>query len=314
MARCPNCGRETLRTEDWACQWCSYPLPDGVYKSVKKTYRQLKEERLGEVGTMQTDEKEPEIELKQDLERIKDIDIEPEPVSCQDILPIQADEAEAEIACEAEEKAEKIEEPQEGVIESNCEDGEETEEAEEKAEKEIEKAEAACEAEEEIKEAEETEEGAEEAETVCGAEEEPEEKKEEPAKVEEESVCETEGLEAEAQPELPAAEVEISVSELFATYWEDQPAADEKFTDKIMKISGTVASIDLKDILDTYYIRLTGADDDILNSVQCFFDKRHENALRQLEKGQQVAVQGRFNGSVIAVRIVDCRLLFGMIV
>lgn len=48
MPRCPNCGQETARTEDWACQWCGYPLLSNAYKKIPKTYRQLKEERRKE--------------------------------------------------------------------------------------------------------------------------------------------------------------------------------------------------------------------------------------------------------------------------
>ena len=48
MRKCPNCIRPTKRTEDWACQWCGYPLVSGSYKKIPKTYRQLKEERLQE--------------------------------------------------------------------------------------------------------------------------------------------------------------------------------------------------------------------------------------------------------------------------
>jgi len=46
MPKCPNCGQETARTSDWACQWCGYPLLLKAYKSIPKTYKELKEERL----------------------------------------------------------------------------------------------------------------------------------------------------------------------------------------------------------------------------------------------------------------------------
>ncbi len=44
MARCPNCGRETKRTDDWACQWCGYPLLSGGYKKIDKSFREVKGE------------------------------------------------------------------------------------------------------------------------------------------------------------------------------------------------------------------------------------------------------------------------------
>lgn len=51
MKACPNCGRATARTKDWACQWCGYPLLSGGYKTLPETYAELKgkekrEERL----------------------------------------------------------------------------------------------------------------------------------------------------------------------------------------------------------------------------------------------------------------------------
>ena len=45
MARCPNCARETLRTKDWVCQWCGYPLLTGFYRRIDKTYKEIRAER-----------------------------------------------------------------------------------------------------------------------------------------------------------------------------------------------------------------------------------------------------------------------------
>ena len=45
MAVCPNCGRQTMRTSDWVCQWCGYPLLGRGYKKIDKTFKQLQEER-----------------------------------------------------------------------------------------------------------------------------------------------------------------------------------------------------------------------------------------------------------------------------
>jgi hypothetical protein len=45
MPACPNCGRQTQRTKDWACEWCGYPLLSRAYKKIDKTYRELQEER-----------------------------------------------------------------------------------------------------------------------------------------------------------------------------------------------------------------------------------------------------------------------------
>ena len=45
MRKCPNCGQTAERTEDWACQWCGYPLLSKSYKKIPKTYQQLKGEK-----------------------------------------------------------------------------------------------------------------------------------------------------------------------------------------------------------------------------------------------------------------------------
>ncbi len=188
MQKCPNCGIETAATEDWACQWCGYPLLSGSYKRIPKTYKQLKEERLSEL--------KPKPELKP----------EPEPES----------------------KPEPEPEP------------------------------------------------------------EPE-------------------LEPESKPQ--PVEMELAVEELLSAYAVEDVAADIKFVNKILKLTGVVAMIDVKDVLDINCIRLTGADRDLLQSVRCMFDKRHESALKGLTIGQTVTVQGTYDGSIMEFRMIDCVLV-----
>lgn len=287
MAKCHNCGRETLRTEDWACQWCGHPLLYGSFKKTDKTYRQLKEERLNktvrEEKIIQEPEMEPEIEKeiepKQDLEVIKRIKLEPESE-----LEIENDviqEMEKETVQEAEPE-EKVEESEpEPVVEP---EGDPSKAVEDKNETEVEP-------EEEIKP---------ESEVV----EEPE--------VEEIHEIETEAeliKEPEPEPEPENADMELTVTEILVAYDEDDVAADEKFVNKILRVTGTVSMIDIKAKLDTHYIRLAGSGGDPWQSVQCIFDKKHSLALGQLEKGQTVTAQGRYSGSIIAIRMVDCVLV-----
>jgi len=58
MPKCPNCGRDTHRTEDWACEWCGHPLLSGPFKKIPKTYRQLLEERSLQPRSVPEDEPE----------------------------------------------------------------------------------------------------------------------------------------------------------------------------------------------------------------------------------------------------------------
>jgi hypothetical protein len=81
MAACPNCGRQTLRTKDWACQWCGYPLISRAFKKIDKTFKELQEERslgsaageadaeAGYGGTGYEEETAPEPEFEPEPER-----------------------------------------------------------------------------------------------------------------------------------------------------------------------------------------------------------------------------------------------------
>lgn len=135
MPGCPNCGRDTARTEDWACRWCGYPLLSGVYKKLDKTYWQLQEENrrqpleIEETGvtiqaedipppvmTVETEtEPEPESEQKPEPEPEEVVEIraepEPEPEEVEESKP--EPELVAEIKPVAEIKAEPESEPEE---------------------------------------------------------------------------------------------------------------------------------------------------------------------------------------------------------
>lgn len=105
MPRCPNCGKETARTADWACQWCGYPLLSRAYKKIPKTYKQLQEERLGEPRPSLTEEleSEPKLELPP-LPKYKPAPIpepEPEPLPNRQARPVLRPEPEPEPVREA---------------------------------------------------------------------------------------------------------------------------------------------------------------------------------------------------------------------
>jgi hypothetical protein len=113
----------------------------------------------------------------------------------------------------------------------------------------------------------------------------------------------------EKQPEPEPAAMELTVEELLSAYETDPVKADEKFLNEVLRVTGVVYTVDIKDFLDTHYIRLTGTEKNFLQSVQCMFDKKHASLLAGLEIGQTVTVQGIFNGSMIAIRLNDCFLV-----
>ena len=104
MPDCPNCGRSTMRTEDWACRYCGYPLLSGSYKKVDKTYRQLKQEegdgQVAPVVEARPPAPEPAPEPEPEMAAEPEPEPEPEPES----EPEDAADAEPEPAAEPEPK------------------------------------------------------------------------------------------------------------------------------------------------------------------------------------------------------------------
>lgn len=123
MANCPNCGRSTVRTQDWACQWCGYPLVSGFFKKIEMTYQEARAERLhggiviGTAVELESPVAEAEVieEIEETGEALAEVEIAEEAEETGEAV------AEAEVIEEAEEpseamaEAEVIEEAEKGV-------------------------------------------------------------------------------------------------------------------------------------------------------------------------------------------------------
>ena len=216
MHKCPNCGQPTARTEDWACQWCGYPLLSKAYKKIPKTYKQLQEERKPELVA----EPEPEMVAEPEPEMVA----EPEPELIAEPEPEMVAEPEPELVVEPE----------------------------------------------------------------------PEPK-------------------PEALPgpkrKLPSGTIEVTVEELNSAYEANRMAAEAKFTNKILRVTGAVDKIVVRDHLDIRYILLAIAGKKGVWNVRCTFGKEHVSQLRQLATGQTVTVQGKYNGYERNILIGDCVLV-----
>ncbi len=232
MPKCPNCGQETARTIDWACQWCGYPLLSDAYKQIPKTYKQLKSEKRYKEKPL-----EPELELKPELE--PEPILEPEPVL----------EPEPELVTEPEPEPEPISKPE-------------------------------PEPEPELMS---------EPEPVLASEPEPK------------PIPETE---FEPVPNV----IEITVEELYSAY-RDKIAADAKFTNKNLKVTGVVDKIVVNDIHEIYYIMLTSAEKKEEWHVRCTFDKNYRPELNRLTTTQTVTAQGKYDGYRVNILIRDCVLV-----
>jgi len=250
MPKCPNCGQETARTEDWACQWCGHPLLSKSFKKIPKTYQQLQEEKLLIPKPPVSEEPEPEPALEPvpepEPEPIPEPMPEPEPIP----EPVPAPELEAKTAPVAEPipEAEPMPEPEpipEPVPEPELE-----------------------------------------------AKPAPE-----PQPV------------PELEPEPTTGAIAVTANELNSAFQADKAAANAKLTDKILRLTGTVDKIIVKDNLDIQYILLTSAEKQATWNVRCTFGREHGPQLTRLTEGQTVTVQGKYDGYERNIIMKDCVLV-----
>ena len=249
MPKCPNCGQSTARTEDWACQWCGFPLTSTSFKNIGKTYQQLQEEK--QVATV------PATEAEAELEPIP----EPEP----------------EQILEPEVISEHIHEPEMAV---------------------------AAEPMQEM-----------EPETVPVTESEPEPEAEPEIATEPEVVTEPESaavppdeptIEPAVKPEPVFDVIELTFEELLGAYETEGVNADTRFSNKILQITGAVSRIEIKEELNIHYISLGSPQQNTLVHLRCVFDEAYGDELSKLTFGQMVTVRGKYDGSIIDMRMSDC--------
>lgn len=105
----------------------------------------------------------------------------------------------------------------------------------------------------------------------------------------------------------PEAElIEITAVDLYAAYDANEVAADLKYKDKTLKITGTVKDIG-KDILDRIYITLET--DELLRTVCCYISKSSTEAVAQLKEGDTVTLVGKCKGmNIINVDVENCEV------
>jgi hypothetical protein len=255
MAKCPNCGREAARTIDWVCQWCGYPLPEGSFKKIDKSFRELKEESLSpqqasdEVETRQAPEPKPTQET-----RPKPVfQPGPEPAKKTEPAPIP----------------QQVKKPEPPLV---------------PAQPPVEKPAADANKPIEIKKPEEA--------------------------IQPEPVANPEPPPPEVKHEPPPADIEITVADLLSAYETDGVAADARFGNKMLKITGIVDKINVKEALNIYSITLNSPKKSILlQGVRCVFDRNYGHALNRLSVGQTVTVQGKYTGSMIDISLRDCFLV-----
>lgn len=116
-------------------------------------------------------------------------------------------------------------------------------------------------------------------------------------------------LERELQENMELiAEMNISAVQLSEEYDDNKVAADAKYENKVLEISGIVDDIG-KDILDEPYVVLKGREISLFG-VQCMFSRADESKLAGLSKGQSIVLKGRVSGEFIGnVLVRGCTIV-----
>lgn len=102
--------------------------------------------------------------------------------------------------------------------------------------------------------------------------------------------------------------IKVSAEQIVGDYKDNGVAADAKYKDKLVEISGVVDTID-KDILDTPYITLESYKYAIVDRVQCMFSRADEAQLAAVAKGQNITLQGTVSGKLGNVVVKDCKII-----
>jgi hypothetical protein len=281
MASCPNCGRQTLRTKDWACQWCGYPLISRAFKKIDKTFKELQEERGFAAKSAEAEQPEPEIEPELEPEPQPKPEPRPRP------MPVSRPEPEPErkpvapvrlvpapqSAPEVKSLPEPVATPEQKpmVIPPSAPI--------------ILPAASVLQPKPEAK----TEPVAAEPEPKPEIKVEPEPPLEPPIKLE--SI--TEGM-------------EISADQLDTIFRVDKSGAHARFSGKTVMIRGIVDKVFIREHLDIRYIVLKGSARKMMWGQRCTFNKEESSKASRLNEGEPVMVRGKYDGFSKNIMFKDC--------
>ena len=116
---------------------------------------------------------------------------------------------------------------------------------------------------------------------------------------------------ASIQEETKEEQVEVinvSAYQLYKEYQDNEIAADQKYENKTVKVSGIIDSIG-KEITGKAYVVLKGSEYSMFG-VQCVFPRNvDETDIALISKGESIAVKGVVSGYLISVIVNDCVLV-----
>lgn len=96
--------------------------------------------------------------------------------------------------------------------------------------------------------------------------------------------------------------ISVTASQLVSEYKQNEIAADSKYKDKTLEVTGTVGSI--AESFGKQYVTLKS--DDIIISVQCFLKSSESEKAATLSQGQSVTLQGKNDGMSLNISLSNC--------
>lgn len=103
----------------------------------------------------------------------------------------------------------------------------------------------------------------------------------------------------------------VRAPDLWQAYQENEVAADQRFKDKVVIVTGVVENIG-KDIMDTPYVTLRTQDFGSAGywaQVQCMFADTNIDTLGRLQSGQRVKIKGSVDGYLVNVILHGCTIV-----
>jgi hypothetical protein len=316
MADCPNCGRQALRTKDWACQWCGYPLISNAYKTIDKTYKEFQDERIDANRPAPREKYEYKVEYPAEVERKKppvkpDYPPPPREEYSQASLPIlepgqYPPKEQAPLPLETE--PEIIESPRDSVTAPVIQIFPAPEPQEKVEPESLESAEPVA---YEPPSAEpapppKTKAVPPEIHMPKAAPPPPPE-----AVVEPEPAPEPEPV-PEPEPSLKPEDVKngmtLTADDIDQLFRRDKDAANDALTSKSISIRGVVDKVFVREHLDIRYIMMTNTGRNMSWNLRCTFSKEEASKLGRLQEGQEAVVQGSYDGYSKNIIFKDCAL------
>jgi len=105
-------------------------------------------------------------------------------------------------------------------------------------------------------------------------------------------------------PLKSASMVTVSAMQLYDLYASQEDSANVLYLGKVIKVSGKVASIDLKESRYSVFYETNG----VMGTVLCEMDSTENAKVKVLKPGDQVSIAGFCNGINMDVYLDRCKL------